>query len=614
MLNLKKTFTAVALATATLGVASQAFAFDLGVTRAATDLQFRISGATAFTNSLDGLMKSDSTTTTDNPCVTTTLDTYKATNANLALPKDAFIWACNINASSSFFTNVNAARVAEGKAAIAANTPVEFYKVDTGSGGGVRPFVPVAGETVTFPNVNGGNVSLAACPLNGTSGNRDCANLSLAADADVRGIDNGLDMGTSDVEPALFGFSTSTAYVQDGGSLLWGLPVSIDLRDAMQAHQFPVASECHPANAAYLLQANNPGTAIAMTDLKGVAVNNRESEACQPSLSREAVNSILTGKIKDWRFILNKTGEFISATSATYSLNPRGNDYTVYVCRRGSSSGTQASYEAVYAKQRCTAGVTQISAPDLGNGVKGTDAFAEVTCPGLGHACGAPAGNLFTPATRVFAGGGTGDVRECLTLHSQDADISNNDGTWAIGIFATENVADDARTGTTLFGTLAQRRFRHIKVNGMMGSLLNGANGQYPYFSEVTIQTHTGGVASAVEKSDAVRKAVVDSFKQAVSTPSVLVGINSKFVHPWGQGGFLAAMDSAGVAYASTDYPLNAAEVAALPLTPLSKHPLGGVSNCQEPVHQGGFQFMVTTPLNNAVNSNSTTDALAIAP
>jgi len=598
----------IAVALLTTAVVSTAAAFDLGASRAAAEFQFRISGATAFTNSLDSLMKSDSTTTTDNPCVTTTLDTYRIANgANAVLPKDAFIWACEMNMASSFVANLNTQRAAETLPLITAGTLAEFYKVDTGSGGGVRPFVPVAGETVTFPNVNGGNVSIAACPINATSGNQDCANLDLATDADILGINNGLDIGTSDVEPALFGFPDTAAYVQDGGSLVWGLPVSIDLRDALQAHQFTASNVCNPANAAYNNQATQPDGVTLMTDLNGATVSNRESETCQPSLQREVVNSILTGKITDWRFILNTKGEFISATGATAGTTPRGGDYTVYICRRGSSSGTQASYEAVYAKQRCTVGVSPILAPSLGNAIKGADAFAQVTCPGLGHACGAPTGSLFTPATRVFAGGGTGDVRECLTLHSQDATNSNGDGTYAIGIFATENVADDARVGNTAFGTLPQRRFRHIKVNGMMGSLLNSANGQYPYFSEVTIQTHANG---AGPKSDLMRAAMVDAFKKAVSTPSVLAGINASAVHPWGQGGFLAAMDSAGVAYAPTSYPLNAAEVAALPLTPLSKHSIGSVNNCQEPVFQGGNRFIVATPHNNATNSNATTDAL----
>ncbi len=597
----------VAIALLTTAVVSTAAAFDLGTSRAAAEFQFRISGATAFTNSLDSLMKSDSTTTTDNPCVTTTLTTYRLANgANAVLPKDVYIWACEMNMSSTYVANLNAQRSVEGLPAIAAGTQAEFYKVDTGSGGGVRPFVPVAGETVTFPNVNNGNVSTTACPLNSTSGNYDCANLNATADADIRDINNGLDMGTSDVEPALFGFTTTSAYVKDGGSLIWGLPVSIDLRDALQAHQFVAANVCNPANANYNNQATQPDGSL-MVDLNGNTVSNRESETCQPSLQREVVNSLLTGQITDWRFILNSKGQFINATGAAAGTTPRGGDYTVYVCRRGNTSGTQASYEAVYAKQRCISGIAKILTPSLGGVAKGADAFAQVTCPGLGHACGAPTGALFTPATRVFAGGGTGDVRECLTLHSQDANNSNGDGTYAIGIFATENVANDTRVGSTVFGTLPQRRYRHIKVNGMMGSLLNAANGQYPYFSEVTIQTHANG---AGPKSDAMRAAMVDSFKKAISTPSVLAGINAKAIHPWGQGGFLAAMDSAGVAYAPSDYPLNAAEVAAMPVTPLSKHPTGAVNNCQEPVHQGGSRFIVATPLNNATNSNATTDLL----
>lgn len=625
---LKKAIAAVVLSATVIGSAS---AFDLGTSRATREHQYRISGATGFTNSLDGLMKSDSTIITDNPCITTTLTTYKLTNgANTALPKDIYIWACEFNMGSSFVKDVNASLPAGDPGKINAGNLAEFYKADTGSGFGVRPFVPVAGVTVTFPIVANGNIStsLTDCAYNTGSKNYDCANVDTLANVENLGIDpdpvtfHTLDMGTSDVEPALFGYDGPPS--KSAGSLIWGLPVSIDLRDALQANQFPTSSVCNPGNAAYNSTATVIGadgsTVVSVQDLNGASnvpanelpgnpVTNRESEACQPSLQREIVTSLLTGQITDWRRILNTKGELISATGATAGTLPRGNDYTVYVCRRGSSSGTQASYEAMYAKQRCTSNVSPITAPNLGDAVKGMDAFAAVTCPGMGAGCGAPAGDLFTPATRVFAGAGTGDVRECLTLHSQDPTNSNGDGTWAIGIFATENVADDTRVGDSAFGTMPVRRYRHIKVNGMIGSLLNAANGAYPYFSEVALQTNQTTSADPKAKSMAERNAMVLAFQTAVSTPSVLAGINSSFIHPWGQGGFMAAMDSAGQRYALSTYPLNAVEVQTTPLIPLIKHPLGTVNNCQEPVHAGGSQFIVATPESNATYSNARTDA-----
>jgi len=70
----------------------------------------------------------------------------------------------------------------------------------------------------------------------------------------------------------------------------------------------------------------------------------------------------------------------------------------------------------------------------------------------------------------VFAGLGTGDVRECLDGHAQF-------NRWAIGILSTENV-----------GNNGNRKFRFIKVDGSAPTLLNAYLGRWPHVTEQSMQ------------------------------------------------------------------------------------------------------------------------------
>lgn len=690
-----KKIIAAAIAVAGMG-ATQAFA-ALGV--APQENQFRISGATAF----DGLLlETFVADTANNPCVIdNNYELYLATDtANPGhLDENNFAVTCTLRAGSDFETTMAPFGVAAGET-------VEFYKASTGSGDGVRPFdssaAPIGvrfldptavgqGDDGTN-NANCNTANLAADdPVlpNGAQTFR-CAN--LPGQAPLVDRSNGLTLGTSDVEPALFGVSLPAA---NGPSLTWGVPVSIDLRDALQAFQFPVGSECHPANVGvdnvenanpanvtpdgladaagfYNSQATHPNGDL-MVDLNGVPVMNRESEACQPSITREMMGDIFTGNLFDWNLVVNAQGQSLVQVANSFGLGPRSGNSAVFLCRRREGSGTEASYEAIFLRQRCQSGSfapAGMANPFGGVLSPGADPFQlGVSCPGFNNAgnvtsdtdvdgdnigCGLPAGPLFNAGTRVFAGRGTGDVRECLTLHSQGdaylrtsridnpATVSvdniplgtpnaakavdtslNGDGTWALGIFSTENIPNDGNEGGV--GELTtgvinpsvrypNRRYRHIKINDYIGSTLNVAQGLYPYFSEISMQTHTTAEGNGAQAAAAFRVAVRDSLARTLADPGLLAVLNGNQI--WGNAGSLAAMDTVGRLYesqvtvgfddGSVDYPLTGPSVAALPLVPRSKHLTGSVNNCQEPFHMGGFQS-IAAPM--PTNSNATTAA-----
>lgn len=624
-----------AVSAAMLGCGAAAFA-GTGLGDAGANAEFRVSGATAFSDTLRALLTQNIAA---NPCVIDgDFKLYLATNtANAGLASDNFAVSCTLRAGSAFQTNVSAA------GGPAAGDEVEVYKVDTGSGDGVRPFdVAATPITVTFidpaaatgancttGNLTADDTSEFVTPLgaNAGAGTPSVVRCTGMATGDGRNRTDGLSLGTSDVEPALFGV-TSIPDAQGAASLIWGVPVSIDLRDALQAFQFPTASVCHPSNAAYNSQATHPADGSAMVEFDGVTpVTNRESEACQPSLTREQLASVLNGQFFNWGLMTNANGDSLLGVATAAGLGPRGGDSTVYVCRRREGSGTEASYEAIFMRQRCEAGVTGMAIP-FNNVSAGGDPFNAITCPGFAGdvdpdgdnvVCpgGVPAGDLFSPSNRIFAGRGTGDVRECLTLHSQ-SDVVAGDGTWAVGIFSTENRPNDANEGAvSAFGgaNYPNRRYRHIKISGYIGSTYNAALGLYPYFSEVSLQTHNSAEGP---QSKSLRDAAVTGFVTSLSNPAVLASLNQD--QTWGNGGSLAAMDTVGETYANAGttgitgdpniFPLTAAEVRANPLIPLSKHNTGALNNCQEPTHQGGFQLLGT---NLKTDSQSKTDAQVIS-
>lgn len=626
---MKKIAVSAAVAAALTG--SQAFA-ALGT--GAAEGRFYVSGATAFSDTLLTLLTIDDA---QNPCVVNAnFELYLGTDtANSGLAQNTFAVTCDLRAGSTFANAVTA------NSGIAAGDTIEIHKADTGSGDGVRPF-DTADSTpdgvVFFNNAQANNAAICNAanltaddvsdfqtPLQAINAGASVLRCDGMTAGTTLNRTNGLSLGTSDVEPVLFGVTTVPAV--NGPSLVWGVPVSIDLRDALQAFQFPASSVCHPSNGSYLAQAAHPN-GDPMTELDGAtAVTNRESEACQPSITRELMGDILTGRMFNWALVTNPNGDSLVSVASAAGLGPRAGDSTVYVCRRREGSGTEASYEAIFLRQRCEAGVVGMATP-FNSVSAGGDPFDEVTCPGFQNdsdpdgdnvACGAPSGNLFSVGSRIFAGRGTGDVRECLTLHTQSDRTTtagpnvNGDGTWAVGIFSTENRANDTNEGAvSVFGAnYPNRRYRHIKVSGYIGSTYNAALGLYPYFSEVSLQTHASNQGP---QSVALRNAARDGLAAAISQPNVLAQLNQQ--QPWGEGGSLAAMDIVGQIYesnltvglgdGSVDYPLNALEVSANPLIPRSKHLTGNVNNCQEPFHPGGFQS-VAMPV--TTNSNSRTDA-----
>ena len=304
--------------------------------------------------------------------------------------------------------------------------------------------------------------------------------------------------GISDIEPDLLAENPEHLVTTSLAQIVWGLPVSKNLRNALQAIQGLVPAEVPHDDPA------------------------RDTEARMPTLSRTQVASIFAGTLDSWNEVLDLEGRSIAVSSVLAESPPARPDLSgtapgayrpdsasgrpIYICRRIDSSGTQAAYEVHYLRQRCTTDAPQFVLPDDGSSVvEGGDVSRLVRTP--------------TPAGRVFAGVGTSDVRACLDAH----DDYNR---WAIGMFSTENT-----------GNNASREYRYIRVDGSSPTLINAQQGRWTHVSQPSMQWHET-IASDVDKSHEGN--VMRFISDNIARPEVLRTLNTSFRHPWGRGGYLA--------------------------------------------------------------------------
>jgi len=169
---------------------------------------------------------------------------------------------------------------------------------------------------------------------------------------------------------------------------------------------------------------------------------------------------------------------------------------------------------------------------------------------------------IASPAGNVYAGTGTGDVRDCLDAHEQF-------NRWAIGILSTENV-----------GNNGNREFRYLKVDGGAPTLLNARNGRWTHVSEQSIQWRKS-FDSQLDKTSEGKVLVFVATNMGL--PRVIRALNSGFVHPWGDGGYLAP---ATLSAEALKPPITAELLRDNPIAGITRS-LHGLNNCSEPVVVG---------------------------
>jgi ABC-type phosphate transport system substrate-binding protein len=421
------------------------------------------------------------------------------------------VWrAANQRVVTCRVSNDNPVTAGKGFATRAAGgTAIAFHKESAGgSSNGVNPLIAVAkgqAHSLRWLNVGGlandctvTNVPATPSTLAYTD-HSGCALVETTADtAGSAGAAGTFDAngGISDNEPALAfpppgadaGLLTSVPGIQ----ILFGVPVTTALYRALQVAQFTDPNCTSDTNAA-------------------LNVDSRDSAACVPSLEKQQVSALYSQGITDW-------SEFKGPTGVALTVYPGVSapaDTAVRICRRVSTSGTQATMEALMLNQRCASGVVEFAVPDDASTIEDT-----VYSP-----------NQFTSGSLVNAAPSSGNVRTCLAS-------ANSNNFWGLGVLSTEVIAANYGAGnaTTPPGG---NGFRLVAVNGAAPNLVNAANGTYDLFSENTVNRVKAGGIGAVTGQ---RLAIVELVSNRLGNVDALNTINGTFNinAPWGQGGVLA--------------------------------------------------------------------------
>lgn len=425
-----------------------------------------------------------------------TLDLFVAgSSAQDRSLQQLFRLICDANSLDVYRANGGDVRLmfcrAKAGAGAVAGQKIALHKSSlNGSGGGVGPLIEKT--PVQFANV----ADLRAhfnerCPAG--EARKFAAEGSLTAYTEYQCVNpNPLlevpDAGITDVEPRLF----LSAYhltpdaldalsVHSANAFIFGIPVSLGLRDALQAAKFPAANPCNPGNSHY--------SDIISAD-RNTQVKRGETEACMPGLSRAQLSGIFAGTIEDWRQIVTARGAPLAArgvrTGAIESpvgVHPPSDD-KVYICRRIDTSGTQAAYEMFFLNERCAQGVSR---------------FVET-------------------GANVFVGSTTSDVKTCLA----ELDRRN---VWAVGIMSTENVETP------------KDRWRFVKMDAVAPTLLNTFNGKWPFFVEQSYQWRGEHSDRPLQGS---KLALMAQIGMELGDPFVIRELDKEFRHSWGSAGVMA--------------------------------------------------------------------------
>ncbi len=451
-------------------------------------------------------------------CESNTLDVYRADGGNVRL----------------FFCRTRSGP--QGLPGTISGQKVAFHKSSiTGSGGGVGPLIQRT--PVNFLNVldvrsqfdkRCPQESRIEYPADGALiayTEYDCSNPS--PDHVVP------DAGISDVEPRFFlnAYHLAPEAVDDlsvhsANAFIFGVPVNLSLRDALQAARFPKEDGCNPANPRYaeLVEVN-----------RGARVKRGETEGCMPSLSRAQLAGIFAGVIMYWGQIVNPQGYALAVKDPRtgHVASPPGvrppSDERVYVCRRVNTSGTQAAYEMFFLNQRCMAG-----APPF------VDA-----------------------GTNVFQGSLTIDVQSCLAQLDQR-------NVWAVGMLTTESVE-----------SIKDDRWRFIKMDGVAPTLLNTFNGRWPFFVEQSYQWRN---EHSEQPLQGPKLALMAQIGLQLGNPAIIRDLNRGFRHAWGNAGVMA-LSNPGMPAPSRPVPGKPVDAATLDENPILavKH---GSNNCSPVVAQ----------------------------
>ncbi len=439
---MKKLILGAAISAAFLsGAAQAAITVDgngIPVINAATTYEIFLSGSSAAQPFIESLLTSSKVPAANRICDSSKL-IYKFSDT-ATVGKDQNAYLCVLNTANPALKGLAAGKTelliykrnnggsAQGVNPVVADTAIDFLKVDD-----------AANCTKISDGAAGASFTKLNC--NYTAGNALLSNPQKP------------DFGMSDVDPAqFFGQNTPAGYepitpedvskltVKAAGALVFGVPVTKKLRNAMQQAQFGKTNACV----------------------------GKDTVACMPSLSSAQIASIFTGKLNSWKQLkLGNTDLFTNASAENKPASDR-----LHVCRRTNGSGTGAQFGIKFLNYPCSSVATAPASE--------TGALPETVAK-----------------AQVHENSSSGAVSECLSELDSGTntvgtsfDQSRYPGVrWAIGVQGTEHNASGSFD------------YRFIKIDGIEPTLNQVARGKYKDWVELTYQYNTSHLFDASEKA-----------------------------------------------------------------------------------------------------------------
>jgi hypothetical protein len=421
-----------------------------------------VSGSTALDNAFKNFMLIPGAT----PCTAGTIDTYEnnAKSNPYAKSNQYTIIVCTLNVALGGF---------------AAGTNVAFSKES--NGGSVEGTTPVSNRTTTLnfldPTVapTGCAAGVVGVPY---AGGHDGAFTDHTACTGTVSA-HIPDVGLADENPQVFtigpnaatntviaNLTTSTMFQN-----MFGVGVSLNLYRALQVMEGLSGTAACPANSDLL--------------------------SCMPSLSKQQVRTLMAAGLNSsgWGAIVNSASPALPITDKSFNGNVNNVSNTVFVCRRGDTSGTQAAGDIYLLNNRCQ--VTDNEHPTSPGG----NQFVQATTTAA-NCTGLPAGE--TPedfgctwaavnvSDTVFPGTGTGDVASCLVAHDSNP-ATNAAATFAIGVIATNNTMSGAAGAAAGAGG-----YRLVALDGGHPTVQALANGTYDFAMDNVVNVAKNGSAAAI--------------------------------------------------------------------------------------------------------------------
>jgi len=481
--------------------ASSAYAVTPSQVTAANRLY--ISGATATDNALATLFLRAGTASAPAVCKSGTIDVYIDSAAPVTGSHNKAI-LCTLN---------------QAVGGIPANTNVAFLKESNG-GSNEGTQIIARGGTRTFLNIT--SDAAPACTTTAAQAAGSITSYpnhqAFTLHSVCSGLDAGAhpDVGIADVNPSLFSVGLTPISAAEVARLQ---------SDALYQPSFGVAVSLNLYRALQTSQGKNTAS---------------DAAAEMPTLTTPQVRGLFSGTIGTWDQITGPTGTPLAGKS-------------VFVCRRGDDSGTQASFASYFLNERCTVG---------------GPTFVTATNPASQQS-----GSVWNFATfgtdPVFAGAGSGDVRNCLDGHNDHDDF-------AVGILGTESKYDAlGNAGGSANAAAGTQQFRYVKLDGRTPNLESVANGVYDFVEENVmnrLNTSFNGQNPPSGNKAALANYVRDSFGNLDVISTLVVSQSHGLT-----GGLAPAL---GNGVTPNSIPVSTAALQANPVSPYTKSLNGPVFDC----------------------------------